>query len=191
MNLILKIDLFIREYLFKFKILPDYLNSFFNYTGSIQIHLVLILTLLIYCYFNSTEYYKKNLKFFFRLCFLFSILYAIKITVARVRPEFINSELEKNLIARLFDTRLHSFPSSHAAISGFYMKEYPKSTLLKILCLFICFSRLSSFQHFFFDVICGLFIGVYLNTLSSNIYNKFINKIKKATYLSKLPFIRF
>ena len=189
MDFLFKLDLIIKEYLSYFTILPNYLNLFFNYIGSIQIHLVLIFILLICSYLKSNEFYKKKFSFFFRLCLLFCILYVLKITIARTRPEFLGFELEKTLLARLFDTRLHSFPSSHAAISGFYIKEYPKSTLLKILCFFVCFSRLSSFQHFFFDVICGFFIGFYLNPLTRWFYKKSINKLKKAAYINKLPFI--
>lgn len=152
-----------------------------TYIGNIKIQLACLMGLFLITSLTKKDKTPIIAKLLFQLTTLFFFLYLLKITAIRIRPEFSHdSLLIESLWQRLFDNRFHSFPSSHAAVMGFWLAYKPKNLLVLSLTLLMGISRVSLNQHYPTDVLFGLLVGIVLYIYTDRLSCQFLGK-KKAS----------
>lgn len=175
MHLDQSLSLFLNHHSF----LPEMIISLCSFAGNIKVHLLGWLIIVLVKRLRL-KFAKAELIFIQLIC-LFLILYLLKISILRVRPEFAGVEIiQPTLIQRLFDNRFHSFPSSHAALFGFYLFFCKNKKVWILPTLIMGLSRIVSSQHYFGDVLIGLLIGISANYLPQGFYAYLLEKIKKG-----------
>jgi len=161
--------------------IPPFLVIILNSLGNIKGHLLLSLVGLSFIYRFKKAYFKSFILFFLNLSTLFAILYILKVSVIRLRPEFKDLAVSgMSFHAHLFDNRFHSFPSSHSALMGFYLEKSKFNVIILIFTLLMGISRIVTLQHYPSDVLCGISTGIAISYLFPLIYGKFFQKKKKA-----------
>lgn len=161
--------------------LPIFFMKILSFIGNIKIHLIVLLGLSLKSYLIDKQQATKWTRLLIQAGTLFSILYLLKTTSIRLRPEFSHELITiPSLWQRLFDNRFHSFPSSHAAIMGFWLAGKPKSLTIIMVTIFMCLSRVILLQHFPSDVLFGLLFGFLFFFFSHWTLGTFLDK-KKAS----------
>ncbi len=124
--------------------------------------------------FIILKIYKKKESFTFLLLTLSLglgtfISFILKWFFGRARPELL---LKEHIFGFLFFETINlesSFPSGHAitagAIMGILGCKYPRyAYLFLLLALLFSFSRIILEQHYFSDILAGIFVGIYSAT---------------------------
>lgn len=165
------IDQKLINFIIQIDFLPFFKMKILTFMGNIKIHLFILLILFLKSELMDKEKNFLWTKLFFQLSILFSILYILKITFIRVRPEFSIHLLEvESLWQRFFDNRFHSFPSSHVATMGFWLAYKPKSLPVILITMLMSVSRISLNQHYPSDVLFGLLLGPIVFFVTNKFY---------------------
>ncbi len=185
-----KIDFFLYPFFDLFQFMPSSLIQCLNILGDIKLILVLFFLLSLNQLKKSKDFASKTHYRFLSLSSLFIVLYILKITITRVRPEFAALNLSPLSISdHLFRNEFHSFPSSHAAVAIFFVMNFRKSFILNFLAIAMCISRVVAKQHYPTDVIGGIIVGYTLYRLGNWVYLKILEKKKKGQ-VNHMPFKR-
>ena len=180
-----KIDTLFYPFFSFFNFLPSWLVSFLSLIGNIKLILILFLLLSLKRLRNSKSLDSRAHYRFFSLGLLFTILYILKISIVRVRPEFAHLSLQPiTLLDHMLKNEFHSFPSSHAAVASFFLLNFRKSLILKTIAFLMCLSRVTSMQHYPTDVIAGLVIGCSIYFVGNKLYEEILQKIKKGKFIT-------
>lgn len=141
---------------------------------------VFIMLLIIFILFFKDK--KESLYASINMCLIFIINYIVKIIIQRPRPSGYNLINESNF----------SFPSGHSMVStafyGFliylvYKKikgkklKYSLITLLFLLIIFICISRIYLGVHYFSDTLAGFFLSLSYLMVFVSVISKYSKKV--------------
>lgn len=141
---------------------------------------VFIMLLIIFILFFKDK--KESFYASINMCLIFIINYIVKIIIQRPRPSGYNLINESNF----------SFPSGHSMVStafyGFliylvYKKikgkklKYSLITLLFLLIIFICISRIYLGVHYFSDTLAGFFLSLSYLMVFVSVISKYSKKV--------------
>ena len=141
------------------KLLKKIVEKFFEQItalgGIVSITLILI-------FFLINSYYEKALVLFFGIIITYLVSIIIRLIYFKQRPQKIPYN---NIVEKI---NASSFPSIHSAraiflfifLSNILTSQYNKS-VLAIIALLICYSRIHLKKHFTIDVIAGAILGFF------------------------------
>jgi membrane-associated phospholipid phosphatase len=163
--------------------IPKFISLVLSTLGNIKLHLVGLSALFSWDYLRKKPMDEKRSWLLINLFCVFCIFYLLKISVLRARPfETFPLDFQLSFWQRCTLDALHSFPSSHAAVSAVYLLHLRKSIIIKFLAFFVSSERILNHRHHFSDVLAGFLLALLIVWLLEWKKEEIWTKIKKGKF---------